>query len=196
MHDVLDTEAEDLRSETYWPDSYKRFIREVLPARFQTDFENSRFFNSAFGNTFDKVFGSREDFFAGIVHRLVIGAENGAEKATGEIYSAMRRGTSIAVLNEPYCYIWETFLNQEDKRKFREIAYLDLHGEHILEHFYEDHYRDVFSSHQAFITAIVNQILIGAENGVDDMLVRIIQAIAMSLPLPRARRFSRILKTW
>lgn len=197
MHDVIDTEAEDLASESYWPDDHKRPLRKRLPDCVLREAEKHSVSREFFRKRLVGSLSCRDDCLNFLGHAITIGAENGSDQALARISTFLRKGGDFASAAIPYSfYLWPTLFPPEVQEEIREEALAAFSREHLLEHFYEDHYRKTYPSFIDFIRAIAERLLTGAVNGADEMLRWILAALALGLPLPPVRRYAKLLKRW
>ena len=196
MHDVIDTESEDQESESYWPDSYKRTIREGLFRHFMEKAGDTSFLRTIRETRFSHRFGNQDDFLKFLARGVGIGGENGSDRVLFLISSNIRKGDPLAMVPPYHEYLWPSLFPEKFQEEIRGEGFAAFYHEHILEHVYEDDYSTAYETYDHFIRAFVERLLKGAMNGADDMLGKILTACALKLPLPPVRRLPRPLKHW
>ena len=86
MHELPDTDDQDQERERYWPERYKRFLREEFALTLKERL------NGGLSLVWQERFAARYPDYAGFLARLadmlIVGAENGADDAFDSVYSA------------------------------------------------------------------------------------------------------------
>ncbi len=197
MHDVIDTEGEDLAAESYWPDDHKQVLRKRLHDCVLREAERHSVSREFFQKRRVGSLSFHDDFLIFLGHAITIGAENGSDQALARMSIFLRTGGDFTSTAIPFSsYLWPTLFPPEVKNEIREEALAAFSREHMLEHSYEDHYRETYPSFNDFVKDIAEHLLMGAVNGADETLCSILTALALGLPMPPVRRYSKLLKRW
>ena len=197
MHDVIDTEAEDLAAESYWPGDHKQVLRKRLQDCVLREAGRHSVSREFFQKRRGGSLSFHDDSLNFLGHAITIGAENGSDQALARMSIFLRAGGDFTSAAIPFSsYLWPTLFPPEVQNEIREEALAAFSREHLLEHFYEDHYRGTYPSFRDFVNAIAEKLLTGAVNGADEMLRLILTALELGLPLPPVRRFAKLLKRW
>jgi hypothetical protein len=193
MHDLPDTDDVDASAERFWPEGYKRVIRDGLNRSFIDLVLDAAAFKSIYETSYQDRFATYEAFIARLAEMVVIGAENGADLILEEVYHAFKHNSPLPGEHYYARYFWPEAFSEELTRELSLKVFDEFDNHHAYVHIYEDHYESDLSFKE-FITRITGLVLAGAKNGADDALGNIYRAFIDRSPLPIARRRPRTLR--
>ena len=192
MHEILDTETADSAEEMFWPQDFKHYLRGPFRKVVIGWLKKQHIFQKIHERE------SQEDydrFLERLADKILIGAENGADDAFGLIHRSLPREAAF-----PSITVWiESIAGREifsDKiREDIKKAVTDEYSrEHLYEHLYEDFCQENFPSFKDFIQKVSVCVVMGIINGVEGMLMKLMQSFVFNIPLPPARRYPRPIK--
>jgi len=196
MHFIADTEEEDYAAELFWKEDFKKVIREKVPKVIFDELTKKNAFKGVYRKKYCKEFANYEGFVETIGSKVAIGAENGADDAFDEIYSAFRGQIALPCSRKYARYLWPCAMTAEIKKGVHNSIFREYSQEISYLADYEEHYYKAFPSFHAFIHRISAFVVVGSANGADDMLTEIYRCFLRWLPLPPSRRQPRRLKGW
>ncbi|MFC1821748.1 hypothetical protein ACFL9T_03510 [Thermodesulfobacteriota bacterium] len=192
MHEVLDTETSDSADEMFWPQDFKLYLRgpfrEVVLGWLREQ------------NVFHKIHEQKspedsDQFLERLADKIIIGAENGADDAFGLIHRSLPREAVFPSITEWVESISGREIFSDQVRKDIKKAITDEYSqEHLYEHIYEDFCQEDFPSFADFIRDVSACAVTGIINGVEGMLMKMMQAFIFDIPLPPARRYPKPIK--
>jgi len=195
MHFLPDTDDQDSLQERYWPDSFKKVIREVVYGNLEARFRDSNLkhvYERHYGNAYTDV----EAFRRNLINAAVIGAENGADDGFEMVYSAFLRESALPEVYSRTGITWPFRISQKDRRRVHKAIVNDYFIDDGFNYAYRDGYRKQFSLFSDFITAVADLLIVSIINGVNTTLEKHYAAFFHGLPLPVMRRNPKRLKTW
>jgi len=205
MHFMPDTEDEDSAAETFWPEGYKRVIREDVRQLIGAEFNDGKGFRHVYRQQHSEKYSDLNQFVSRIADMITIGAENGADDALDEIIDAFLTESPLPEVPRYAGYFWPQTLPQQAKGKLRQVIIDEYSQDDVYTHAYKVGYgcnarnnanKGSYRTFDEFINQIARLIVTGAMNGADDMLEAIYGAFVTPHPLPPARRHPRRLKVW
>jgi len=196
MHDVLDTERLDYGREIPWPQHFKAEIRKRLGAYLTEQFIREKGFASLYQKAYQDIWPDYRAFVQAMANATVIGAENGADRALEKMARTLDVGESLPTLGSYVHHLWPFPLPDEVREIINSAIVEEYAREHLLEHAFDDHYRDRWPDFMAFITGMADNMVQGLLNGAEDMLAAFYGSFLKGAPLPVARRRPLLLKTW
>jgi hypothetical protein len=194
MHEIPDTDDQDQERERYWPERYKRFLREEFALTLKERLNGG--LSSVWQERFAARYPDYTGFLARLADMLIVGAENGADDAFDAVYSAFVLEAPLPQPRRYTYYLWPQPFDEDMRGALRARVASEYLEEHAYGHAYEDHYSGRYRSLDSFVEHVATLIAQGAENGTDEMLARIYRALLAGAPLPPARRYPRRLKAW
>jgi len=198
MHDVTDPDVAEGQpvTEMYWPETYKEVIRNEVKRAVVPKLARSRDLRKVYAKRFADDYDSLESFADRIGDMVVIGAENGADDAFDNIYTAFVADSLPPKAMGYARYYWPGSLPQPTQKDIHRVVAADYSQERSYRSQYEHHYVSSYRDFDEFINAVADSVVTGAVNGADDMLGQIYRSFLTLLPLPPARRHSRRVKGW
>ena len=196
MHYMPDTEDADSAAEKFWPEDYKRVIREDFRQLLGTRLNEGKDWQRIYQRQYFEKFADFSQFAGKIADMVVIGAENGVDDAFDDIINAFLTETPLPAVRRYVRYIWPQALPQKVKNRLRQVIVDEYSRDEIYNYAYNAGYQDSYRNFSEFIEQIARLAVTGVENGADDMLAAIYRSSLTSSPLPPARRHPRRLKSW
>ena len=196
MHFMPDTEESDAAAEQFWPDGFKEVIRNELTQALAAAVRSGNSFALIYEKRFHDKFPQYEDFARRIAEMVGIGAERGADDAFDEMNAVFL--ASSAAPPPParkYChYLWPGPFPGDVRKRIHQTI-IDEYGlEQAYKNAYEDQLPGRYRNFDEFMNEIGEIVVVGAENGADDMLQEIYKSFLFSSLLPPARRHPKRLK--
>ena len=199
MHDLIDSDEADAAAERFWPEGFKQVIREEVGKLIADKLKQRNSFRQVYEDRFSDKYPDFDRFLERIANMVAIGAENGADDAFDDIYAAFQMEMSLPDSMEYAHHLWPQGLNSEIKRRIQQSVV----EEYSQERYYQKQYKNAnedwperYSDPSRFLDEVAQLVVIGAVNGVDDMLEEVYKAFILSRPLPPARRRPKRLKIW
>lgn len=196
MHFMPDTEEEDFEAETYWPESYKRIIREDVHQLLCAQLGKGNRLRHVYEQQYSPSYPDLNQFTNRIAGVLVIGAENGTDDAFDGVISSFLTESPLPKAQSYARYLWPQVFSTEIQRKLQQSVVDEYSQDNVYLYAYLVGYRGSFPEFEQFIDYISHLVVTGAMNGADDMLERIYNSFMISSPLPPARRHPRRLRSW
>jgi len=196
MHFMPDTEDADSAAEKFWPEGYKRVIRQDFRQAITVGFNGGKKLRNVYQQHYSKKFADIDEFISKIANMIAIGAENGADDAFDEMMDAflvedpLPEGRRYARYFEPQSF------SRSMKNNLTQIVIAEYSQDNVYQHAYESYYQQKLPSFDEFIAQVAQTVVTGAMNGADNMLEAIYMSFMDSRPLPPARRYPRRLKLW
>ena len=199
MHFLPNTEDEDAAAEVYWPEDFKQVIRtglrQVLAAKL-----NGQGLRHVYNQKYREAYSDFSQFMDRIADIIVIGAENGADDAFDEMYTAFLTESPLPEVRRYSRYLWPQAFPQRVKRELHRAIVDEYSQDSTYNYAYKVGYAKDYPNFGEFITEVARLVVTGVVNGADNMLEELYRAFAIldSLPPARrpARRRPRRLKAW
>jgi hypothetical protein len=192
MHEIEDTEASDAASELVWPQYYKHFLRFSLRLHLREQLGEDHLFKVL--RPVDKVM-TEEDCIDGYAQKIVIGAENGADKVFEAIHASFSKGAVLPwICMRQKSMIRDRIVPESIQAEVDHTIRHEYGREHLYTHVYEDDYQDEYSSFEEFVANVSKRAVVGIINGAEDMYGKILRSLYFQMPLPPARRLPRAMK--
>ena len=196
MHYLPDTDEKDSAAETFWPEGYKQIIRQDVYALVRGRLDALGVLRRIYENSHVERFADLDRFTDHVAGMVAIGAENGADDAFDNIYTAFVADSPPPKAMGYARYYWPGSLPQPTQKDIHRVVAADYSQERSYRSQYEHHYVSSYRDFDEFINAVADSVVTGAVNGADDMLGQIYRSFLTLLPLPPARRHSRRVKGW
>ena len=190
MHEMPDTEGADAASERLWPEGYKHRIRHAVLQRMVDNLREAGACEHVYESHYTTALENYPIFVERVAEIVTIGAENGTDRAFGEIHSAMRNGRDLPLARVRARYLWPQPFDEDLKTALRGEITAEYRESHALEHLHEDHYLGKLGF-KDFIDRAAKLLVVGGINGADDSLAAVYRALLDGSPLPMARRRPR-----
>jgi len=200
-----DTEEEDSAAEAFWPEGYKKVIRDDVREEIGTLLNNGKRLRHVYKQQYSEKYSDINEFVNKIADMIAIGADNGADDAFDEIIDSFLTESPLPEERKHALYLWPKLITKQVKEKLRQIIIDEYTEDDVYSHAYKVGYgpnardntnRGSYPNFGQFINHITRLVATGATNGADDMLEAIYQAFFTSSHLPPARRHPRRLKSW
>jgi hypothetical protein len=195
MHFLPDTNEEDARGESYWPDGFKQVIREEVGQAIRAEL-NERTLLHVYTNKFSNKYPNLHAFIDRVVDLVVIGAENGADFGFEAIYKSFLYESPLPQAKQYASYFWPHIFSGERKEKIRKAIAEECSQDEGFQYAYQVGYAKKCENFAEFIEEISQLMVAGMENGVDDMLGQIYRSFLANRDLPLGRRNPKRLKDW
>jgi hypothetical protein len=187
MHDIPDTDDKDAADELFWPSGYKDVIRQRLSHEITNRIIDAGAYKAIYEERFHDRFSNYEQFVDRLAEIVVIGSENGAERAFDEIHVSFRINRPLPVVRPYARYLWPGPFSKELKDEIHKKVFNEYSDCHGYQHIHEDHYEGTLDF-TSFIGRVADHVSTGSENGADDALGTIYRSFLEGLSLPAARR--------
>ena len=205
MHFMPDTEDEDSAAETFWPEGYKKVIREDVRQLIGAEFNDGKWLRHVYQQQYSEKYSDFNQFAGRIADMIAIGTENGADDAFDDIIDAFLTESPLPEDRRYARYLWPQALPQRVKRKLEQVIVDEYSQDDVYNHAYKIGYgcnardnvnKGNYRNFDEFINQVAQLVVTGVMNGADDMLEAIYRAFVTPYPLPLARRHPRRLKMW
>ncbi len=196
MHYLPDTDDEDSAAEKFWPEGYKRVIREEIPAHVAGQLRGEKQFEGLFEEHFSEKYADVGEFLKRMGDMVAVGAENGADKAFNSIMDAFLYELPLPGARRYAHYLWPEVLTKDISRQLREVVIDEYSVDGIYTNAYKVGYADRYPGLDEYIDWVSEIVIIGIANGANDALEKIYRCFLMHTPLAPARRRPRRLRTW
>ncbi len=195
MHFLPDTGDEDAARERYWPDGFKRVIREEVGQAARVEL-NGQTFGRVYVNKFSVQYSDLKAFTERIVDLVVIGAENGADLGFEAVYKSFLNEAPLPRANPYATYFFPPIPSQERQEKIRKAIDREYSEDEGFQYAYKAGYARKYENFAEFIREISGLMIVEMVNGADDMLGKIYRSFLAGRDLPVGRRNPRLLKDW
>ena len=194
MHFMPDTEEEDSAAEAFWPEGYKKVIRDDVREEVGTLLNNGKRLRHVYKKQYSEKYSNINEFVNKIADMIVIGADNGADDAFDEIIDSFLAESPLPEERRHALYLWPKLITKQAKEKLRQIIIDEYSQDDVYSHAYKVGYgpnardnvnRGSFSTFDDYINRVAQLIVTGAMNGADDMLEAMYQAFFTTSHLPR-----------
>ena len=196
MHFMPDTEDKDSAAESFWPEGYKKVIREDMRQFIGAKIGNGKKFRHIFQRSFSEKYTDLDQFTNKIADMVAIGAENGADNTFDDIVSAFLTEAPLPEERRNARYFWPQAFSPPIKERFRQVIIDEYSQDNVYNHAYNVGYQDSYRDFDEFIGRVAQLVITGSANGADNMLEAIYRSFMIYSPLPPARRYPRRLKLW
>lgn len=205
MHFMPDTEDADSAAETFWPEGFKQVIREDIRQLIGAQLNDGKKLRHIYQQRYPEKFTDLNQFVNRIADMIVIGTENGADDAFGDIITAFLTESPLSEGRRYADYFWPQALPQKAKKRLQQVIVDEYSQDEVYSHAYKVGYggnardnpnKGNYRNFGEFISHVAQLVETGAMNGADDMLEAIYRSFVTSCPLPPARRHPRRLKSW
>jgi len=192
MHDLIDTETVDAEAELFWRHDFKQLLRNE-EAQIANWVNDQQIIKCAYQHYYQSDI-SWAAFKQQIARKVIIGAENGADRVIKFLHRAIRRGAPIPLYPVYARCISTEFLQQGLLNAIHESILAEFMGEEFYQHMFLHHYDGAFADFEFFARIISQNVVTGVINGAEDMITLIFQACWKGCLLPPARRQPRLIK--
>jgi len=192
MHFLPDTEEADAVAERYWPDSFKQVIQKDVRQAIGIKLNGGKLRHIYRNQDFPDL----EQFTVRIADMVVVGAENGADEGFDGIYRAFLTESPLPEARRHARYLWPRLFSPRLRKGIHQAVVADYSRDDTFQYAYKAGYSGDYGSFEEFVNAAARLVVVGAMNGVDNMLAQIYRSLANNHPLPPARRRPRRLKGW
>ena len=196
MHFMPDTEEEDSAAEAFWPEGYKRVIREDVRRQVGAQFNDGKKLRHIYQQLYSDKYSAVSQFSDKIADMIVIGIDNGADDAFDEIIDSFLTESPLPEERRYARYLWPKIIRQESQEKLRQVIIDEYSQDDVYKHAYKVGYQNTYRTFNEYINRVAQLVISGAINGADDTLEAIYQAFFTRSHLPPARRHPRRLKSW
>jgi hypothetical protein len=196
MHFMPDTEEQDSKAETFWPEGYKQVIRDDVAKSIRVKLLAERPFANVYARGYNTQFYDCDEFLKKIADMIAIGAEKGADDAFDEIVQSFLKEASLPIIRSYAHYAEPHLISPELKLKLHQSVIDEYSEDNIYVYAYGVGYKTTFLTFNEYIEFISALVVKGMENGVNDTLENIYRAFFYVHPLLPVRRYPRRLKTW
>ena len=193
---MLDTEDADSTAETFWPEGYKRVIREDVRQRVDAQLSERKRLRHIYQQRYAERYTALNQFLGKIADMIAIGAENGADDAFEELMEAFLVEAPLPEGRKYTNYFWPQAFSRIIKNRLAQVIADEYSQDNVYQHAYDSYYQRKFRSFDEFIDQTAQIVETGTMNGADDMLEEIYRSFVTPHPLPPARRHPRRLKLW
>jgi hypothetical protein len=190
MHEMPDTDDTDAAAERFWPENYKRTLRDRVSERVVSAMTEAGAFELSWETSYAAAFESHAAFAWRIAEIVAIGAENGTDASFDGIHAALRNGTPPPDARVRTRDLWPQPIDDELGARLHTAIAAEYRDSHAFEHLHEDHYSGDLRFDD-FVDRIAGLVVIGGVNGADDALATVYRALLTGSPLPTARRRPR-----
>jgi hypothetical protein len=195
MHYLPDTSEADAASETFWPENYKKVIREYFRRAIGV-----RLSGEDLRHVYEKLYSSElpdlSQFTERLADMVTIGAENGTDDVFDDIYSSFLTEAPLPYLRKDAHPVLPDAFPADVEERIRRAVIADYEPEKVFRHAYKVGYQRTYTTYDDFINRVADLIVAGAKLGADDMVRRLYRSFLNRLPLPPARRHPKRLKSW
>jgi hypothetical protein len=196
MHFMPDTEDEDSAAETFWPEGYKQIIRENVPSLVKSELLQNNSFANLYERGYKDKFGDYAQFIEKIADMVAVGTENGADDGFDDIIHSFLLELPLPQLRTYACYTFPRALSGEVEQALRQSIITEYSQDNIYRHAYQVGYAKTFLTFDGYLSQVAEIVLVGAENGANEVLEKLYRAFLIMAPMMPARRHPRRLKVW
>ncbi len=196
MHFMPDTEDADSAAERFWPEGYKRVIREDFRQAVTAQLNRRKKLRHVYQQQYPETFTDLNQFASKIADMIAIGAENGADNAFDELMEAFLIEDPLPEGRRYARYFWPQAFSSNIKDELAQAVIDEYRQDNVYQHAYDSYYQRKLPSFDEFIAQVAQTVVTEAMNGADDMLEAIYRSFMTPHPLPPARRYPRRLKLW
>jgi len=205
MHFMPDTEEADSAAETFWPEGYKKEIREDVRQLIGAELNDGKRLRHVYQQQHSEKYSDLNQFASRIADMIGIGAENGADDAFDDIVDAFLTESPLPENRRYARYFWPQTFPHRAKERLRQVIVDEYSQDDVYTHAYKVGYgcnardnanKGSYQTFDEFIDRVAQLVVTGAENGADDTLEALYGAFVKPRPLPPARRHPRRLKIW
>ena len=127
---------------------------------------------------------------------VVIGAERGSDDAFDEMNTVFISDSSLPPpeARRHARYLWPELFPDGIRNSVHQAIVEEYSQEQAYINAYEDQLAGRYRNPEGFMNEIAEFVVVGAENGIDDMLSEIYRSFLFCSPLPPARRHPKRLK--
>ena len=196
MHFMPDTEDADAAAESFWPDGFKEAIRSDVGQAVVAAISGGKRFRKVYEQRFCESYPDFDQFAKRIADMVVIGAERGADDAFDEMNAVFLTDSSLPPpeARRHARYLWPGPFLDDVRKSVHQAIVEDYSQEQAYINAYEDQLPGRYRNLEEFMNEIAEFVVVGAENGIDDMLNEIYKSFLFCSPLPPARRHPKRLK--
>ena len=182
--------------ENCWPDSFKEVIKSEVGRTVVAVLGSSRSFERVYKKRFSEIYPDSDQFVGRITDMVVIGAERGADDAFDEMNAVFLSDSSLPPpeARRRARRLWPEPFPEEVKKRVQQAIVEEYDQEQAYLNAYEDQLAGRYRNPEGFMNEIAEFVVVGAENGADDMLSEIYKSFLFCSPLPPARRHPKRLK--
>lgn len=196
MHFMPDTEDADSAAETFWPEGYKKVIRDDLRRLIADRLNGGKSLVHIYRQQYPGKDAELNQFINKIADMVAIGAENGADDAFEEMIDSFLTESPLPDVRRYARYFRPQAVSADVRRKLQRVIVEEYSQDNIYSYAYKVGYQKKFRDFGGFLEQVAELAITGASNGADDMLEAIYRSFLASRPLPQARRRPRRLKNW
>jgi len=199
MHFLRDTSEEDGEGECYWPDAFKRVIREEVQHAIGAELNEyslQHVYKNKYYNNYLEKYPDLRGFIDKIVDLIIIGAENGADNGFDAIYRSFLNESPLPEGRKYARYFWPHIFSQELKEKINRAIADEYSQDKGFQYAYDIGYTKSYDNFKIFIDEIAQLIILAIMKGVDDTLGEIYKAFYKNRTLPQKRRNPKRLRDW
>jgi len=196
VHFMPDTEDADAAAESFWPDGFKEAIRSDVGQAVVAAISGGKRFRKVYEQRFCESHPDFDQFVKRIADMVVIGAERGADDAFDEMNAVFLTDSSLPPPEaRRYArYLWPGPFPDVVRESVHQAIVEEYSQEQAYINAYEDQLAGRYRNLEEFMNEIAEFVVVGAENGIDDMLSEIYKSFLVCAPLPPARRHPKRLK--
>ncbi len=121
MHFMPDTEDEDSAAETFWPEGYKQFIREIAPSFYKIALTQDKPFLPVYERDYKGRYPDYGEFIAKLADILAVSLDNGADNAFDDIVNSFLKEAPLPQVRAYARYFPAAILNAEIKDKLHKV---------------------------------------------------------------------------
>ncbi len=196
MHFMPDTEDEDSAAETFWPEGYKQFIREIAPSFYKIALTQDKPFLPVYERDYKDRYPDYNDLIAKLADVVAVSVDNGADNAFDDIVNSFLREAPLPQIRAYARYLPAAVLNADIKDKLGKVIIDEYKLDNIYVYAYGVGYKKTFPTFDDYIQQIAALVINGAQNSANDTLEIIYRSLYFRAPLPPSRRHPRRLKVW
>lgn len=196
MHFMPDTEDADAAAESFWPDGFKEIIRNDVGQTIFAALSGGKRFMKVYDQQFSEKYPDFDQFARRLADMVVIGAERGSDDAFDELNAVFLSNSSLPPpeARRHARYLWPGLFPDGIKKSVHQAIVEEYNQEQAYINAYEDQLAGRYRNPEGFMNEIAEFVVVGAENGIDDMLSEIYKSFLFCSPLPPARRHPKRLK--
>ena len=196
MHYMPDTEDEDSAAETFWPEGYKKIIREDVRQAVAAQLHEKKRFRRVYQQRYREKYADHGQFLDRIADMVAIGVENGADDAFDGIVDAFLDEAALPEVRRYAHYSWPLAFPPRTKKRFEQVIVDEYSQDDVYIFSYKVGYKDDYRTFGEYLRQVAELVVTGAMNSANDMLEAIYRSFMNLSPLTPVRRHSRRLKTW
>ena len=182
--------------EKLWPDGYKTVIREKLHPVIASELQSHETINTVHAQQYADRFAGLERFRERIVEMLAIGAEKGADEALDDVVTAFLYESPLPEPRAYTRYLLFSRFPEEVEQLLMQTVSDEYRPDEVYVHAFTVGYYDLYETYDDFVVASARLVVVGAINGLEDMMTAIYRAFSTGDPLPPARRNAKRIKNW